>query len=87
MIECDLLTENGKCKKVDLRHKCRPTTIEDFDESVEIIDVDRVCRCSSIFGNSLCYITEEQLEELKNGKAISFNDGEYGWFLILKKEK
>ena len=87
MCQCDLKTKNGLCNKHGGRYKCRPTTSEDFDEPVEMIDVDRVCRKCSIFGNSLCYITEEQLRELMAGKAIYFSDDEYGWFLILKNEE
>ena len=89
MCECRHMAPNGKCKKYSNRgRKCDPTTKEGFvdAEPVEMIDVGRVCEHSSIFGNSLCYITKEQLLELAAGKVMHFHDGEYGWFVILSRE-
>lgn len=89
MSECQFRSTDGRCKKYGRGrgYRCRPTTKEAFEEPVKMIDPRRVCEHSSIFGNSLCYITKEQLMELVKGKAVWFDDGEYGWFLILKKEK
>ena len=86
MSDCKCKTQDGYCTKYGGRHKCKPSTINDFDETVKMINVEEVCRGASLWGNSLCYITEEQLEELKNGKAIYINDGEYCTFIVLKKE-
>ena len=54
-------------------------------DTIQMVDANKVDALSSPWGNSYCYITEEQLEELKNGKIIYFNDGEYGNFIELKK--
>ncbi len=86
MCDCSLMNQNGKCTKLGRPRACRPTTKDEYEEAVQMIDISRTCEHSSIFGNSLCYITKEQLVELVNGKAVYFNDGEYGWFLVLKKE-
>lgn len=56
-----------------------------FDTPVKTIDANCVAEERSPWGNSYCYITEKQLEELKSGKVIYFNDGEYGNFIMLKK--
>ena len=56
-----------------------------FTEPIKMIDANQVGAKSSPWGNTYCYITEEQLDELKNGKVIYVDDGEYCHFIVLKK--
>lgn len=86
MSNCNLKTDNGNCTKWRCEKECKPSNIGWCDEPVEMIDSDEMCRYSSIFGNSYSYITNDQLKELQNGKAIYINDGEYGHFIMLKEE-
>ena len=83
MKECDLYSL-GKCRKLDGRQKCRPSNESWFDDpdKLEVIEVDEVCRKSSIFGNAFFKITKEQLQALSEGKVL-FNRDEYGTFIAL----
>lgn len=55
----------------------------EVDDTVEMVDIDdEVDPC---WGLSSMVITEEQVEELKNGKAIYFSDGEYAHVIALEK--
>ena len=57
-----------------------------FDENVEMVTVKEVNDVRSRWGNSYCYITEEQVEKLKQGMVVWHDDGEYGTFIVLKEE-
>ena len=50
---------------------------------VEMVDIDDVV--DPWWGLSLMVIKEDQVEELKNGKAIYFSDGEYAHVIALEK--
>ena len=52
-------------------------------EPVEMVDIDD--DVDTWYGISSMVITEKQVEELKNGKAIYFTDGEYGNVIVLDK--
>lgn len=52
-------------------------------ESVEMVDIDD--KIDPWYGVNSMVITEEQVEELKNGKAIYFSDGEYAHVIVLDK--
>lgn len=58
-----------------------------FEEPVEMIGIDKIKKCCSPFGNTFSIITEEQIEELRNGKVIYICDDEYCNFIMLNKEK
>lgn len=87
-IECDCLCGKNmdRCNKWgDVRRKCVPTTIGDFEEGkLDQCEVDQVCRNCSIFGNDLIAITDADIEALKQGKVLYRLD-EYGLFLVYKK--
>ena len=85
MKDCDLRTENGRCRKFDARESCKNNCSSKkwFNEFLKECDMDEVCRRSSIFGNCYFKITKEQLESLKNGKVL-FDVAEYGLFIILE---
>lgn len=86
MSECCYKSADGHCTKWRSNGKCEPSTVNWCDEPVDMIEVDRMCENSSIFGNTYNFITEEQLNELRAGKAIWVGDGEYCHFIILKPE-
>lgn len=50
-------------------------------ESVEMVDIDD--KVDPWWGIDAQVITEKQVEELKNGKAIYFSDGEYAHVIVL----
>lgn len=85
MKKCDLYSL-GKCKKWDGRNKCRPSTESWFDDpdKLEVMEMDEMCRKSSIFGNAFFKITKEQLKALEDGKVL-FNLAEYGTFIALER--
>lgn len=87
MIDCKFRDDKGRCTKYG-RHpfKCGPFTVDSFSDKLNIIDMDEACKRGSIFGNSFFFITEEQIEKLRNGKVL-FAIDEYGTFIALKKEK
>ena len=43
-------------------------------------------KVSEMWGYSAHYITEEQIDELKKGKAIYFDDGEYSHLIAIREE-
>ena len=83
--KCILMDENGHCTKWRKNGKCIKSDVTWCDDALELIEPDQMCRKSSIFGNYYFYITEEQLEALKNGKVLCDVD-EYGIFIALQKE-
>lgn len=86
MERCKFLSKEGKCRKYDGReYECYSVTEERYKDPVDVVPLERVCERSSPWGNSFCYITEEQIEALRNGQAIYHDDGEYSTFIILKK--
>ena len=76
---------DGKCTKWRHKSKCKPSQTDYCDEPLTIVEPDRMCEEASIFGNYYFYITEEQIEALRNGKALYSRD-EYGTFIAFKKE-
>lgn len=87
MSECKFKSPDGHCTKWRKNGKCIPSDLSWCDEPVEMIQADRMCERCGIFGNTYSYITEEQLEELKNGEVVHINDGEYVHFIALKRKK
>ena len=55
------------------------------DDNVCIVSMND--KVDEMWGLSSHYITEEQIDELKNGKAIYFCDGEYAHLIAMKKEE
>ena len=52
---------------------------------IEMVDMnDKVDVC---YGCSISYITLEQIEQLKNGKVIYFDDGEYAHLIRVEKSE
>ena len=88
MKQCRYRREDGSCAKHGNRMDipCKPSSLDWCDGPVEMIDADEICMCSSRFGNSLSFITEEQIEELKQGKVVYIDDGEYCHFIAFKNE-
>lgn len=81
--KCSLL-KNEKCHKWSKEISCTPTKISDFCERLEVCNICEVCEKSSIFGNSLFILTDDDIEALKSGKVL-FNIAEYGTFIAYKK--
>jgi hypothetical protein len=54
-----------------------------YIDPVEMVDIDD--KVDPWYGLSTTVITEEQVEELKNGKAIYFSNGEYAHVIVLDK--
>lgn len=76
--------KNKKCLKWCKKIECSPTTISEFDEKLRMCEIDEVCEKSSIFGNSLFLLTDDDIDALKNGKVL-FDVEEYGIFIAYKK--
>jgi len=57
-----------------------------FHIKIDMCELNEVDEIQSSYGNSYCYITEEQIKALQDGKVLHHDDGEYGIFIILKKE-
>lgn len=55
-------------------------------EKVEMITEEQVSQFSSAWGNTQSYITEEQITELREGKVMYIDDGEYCHFIRLGKD-
>lgn len=72
--------ECGKCVKYLKAQECTPTTIDRFDERLDLCEINEVCECGSIYGNSYFAITDEDIESLKAGKVLYMVD-EYGTFI------
>lgn len=84
MYDCDFKNSKGRCTKYDYPRECKPSTIDWCDEEVEMIEAYKMCMCRSIFGNTYSFITEDQIEDLKAGKVVYINDGEYCHFIACK---
>jgi hypothetical protein len=65
--------------------ECKPITADYYINDICMIESHDVCELQSSYGNRYHRITEEDLEELKAGKIIYINDGEYCHFITLKK--
>lgn len=86
-MNCDLF-KDGHCTKYRKNGVCIPSEVTWCDEPMMVIEANQICRQSSIFGNYLLCITEEQIEALRNGKVLRNKDAEeYNVFIALKKEK
>ena len=75
---------DGECEKYRKHGNCRQFDIGDFESFFGVMDMSEVCAAASIYGNRLILITEEDIEELRNGKVLSFLD-EYGIFIAMDK--
>lgn len=53
----------------------------EFIHSVDMVDIDD--EVDTWYGMDALLITEEQIDELKNGKVIYFSDGEYAYTIAL----
>ena len=76
--------KRGSCQKWDKETNCIPTTISKFDERLRVCEIDEVCEKSSIFGNTLFLLTDDDIEALKSGKVL-FDIDEYGTFIAYEK--
>lgn len=56
-----------------------------YTDWLTTIEPENVDKVASKYGNRYVEITEEQIEDLKAGKILSYVD-EYGFFIKLKKE-
>jgi hypothetical protein len=70
-------------KSVKIRDLYKERTKYCYNDPVEMVDIDD--KVDPLYGVSTMVITEEQVEELKNGKAIYFSDGEYAHVIALDK--
>ena len=88
MEQCKCKREDGSCAKYGNRRDipCRPSNIDRFKDTVEMINIEEVCIFLSPWGNTCNFITEEQIGELKQGKIIYVDDGEYCHFIALKRD-
>ena len=80
---CDFYTD-GHCTMFRKNGKCKPSDSSWCDEDMLTIESNQICRHGSVFGNNYFYITEEQIEALREGKVLYY-PGEYGTFIALKK--
>lgn len=79
--ECKCYND-GMC----LLHRCRECkrySINDFDYQLKECDMEDVCKEVSSYDNYLFEITDEQIDALKSGKVLYFED-EYGYFIAYK---
>ena len=86
MENCDFY-DNGRCKKSSTRRKCENCVSNEtwFSSEFQKCNIDEVCRYSSIFGNRYYTITDEDIDDMRQGKVLTSVD-EYGTFIRLKKE-
>jgi hypothetical protein len=70
-------------KSVKVRDLYKERTKHSYIEPVEIVDIDD--KVDPWYRANAMVITEKQVEELKNGKAIYFSDGEYAHVIVLDK--
>ena len=66
------LYKNGMCNKWRKEYKCRPTSIEKFDEVFSTCEIGETCERASIFGNYLYRLTDEDIDGWK--EIIGFSD-------------
>lgn len=81
---CDLYI-NKSCTKYRKNGKCEPSTRDwlnrsEYDEPMNFIPVEHMCRESSIFGNEFIGLTQSDIDRIKNGEVIHI-PGEYGTFI------
>lgn len=90
MEKCRYLDELGNCTKYKLigLRPCKQSNISWCDKPVNVIDASRMCEVSSPYGNEYVYITEAQMNELKENNVIQIdvNDGEYSVFVALRRD-
>ena len=70
-------------KSVKIRDLYKERTKYSDIEPVKMVDIDD--KVDPWYGPNTLVITEKQVEELKNGKAIYFSDGEYAHAIVLDK--
>jgi hypothetical protein len=70
-------------KSVKIRDLYKERTKYSDIEPVETMGIDD--KVDPWYGPNTMVITEKQVEELKNGKAIYFSDGEYAHVIVLDK--
>ena len=80
------LYKNGMCNKWRKEYKCRPTSIEEFDEVFSTCEIGETCERASIFGNCFYRLTDEDIDALKAGKVL-FSVDEYGFFIAYQKKE
>jgi hypothetical protein len=56
--------------------------IENSDDGVDVFSLDE--DVETMWGCGANYITEQDIEALRSGKVIHFDDGEYAHILYLK---
>lgn len=78
--------ENGRCKKWNQNCDATIFTIDDFLEKLSECAMKDVCRESSRWGNYMFTLNDSQIDALKSGKILFFED-EYGYFLAYKNEE
>ena len=56
-------------------------------EDIKIIDNTKEARenYGHLHGSTILELTQEQLDAIKDGKCLAWNDGEYSKFIVLKK--
>ncbi|MCH5315739.1 MAG: hypothetical protein J1E81_07485 [Eubacterium sp.] len=90
-MKCDLLNNENECtKSYNLGKpvgpiKCVPSDISWCNQRLEICELNQICRNASPFGNYCFYITDDDIEKLKQGKIL-FDLDEYGIFIGYRKE-
>ena len=84
-VDCRLY-KNGMCNKWIKECKCRPTSIEEFDEVLSTCEIGETCERASIFGNCFYRLTDEDIDALKAGKVL-FSVDEYGFFIAYQKKE
>lgn len=55
--------------------------MEEYKDSIAIIEESEIEKRKSEYGNRFCKITKEMIESLANEKILIINDGEYCTFL------
>lgn len=48
---------------------------------------EEIAKYSSKWGNRWVEITDEDIEDLRNGKILRYSDGEYATFVVLKEKE
>lgn len=81
--DCDIFKKNGTCDGCRARG---PYTLDKLTDKLEIIDPEDMCFKQSAFGSNWFYITEEQIQALRNGKVLYTLD-EYGTFIGMNPNK
>lgn len=78
--------KNGMCEKWSIDLKCCPNSIENFDDTFSICEIDETCEKSSILGNYFFMLTDEDIDALKAGKALFYIEV-YGFFIAYRKKE